>query len=350
MIRFAGFVFLLLFQISLYGQKEIKLRNPSFEDEPAAGKTPKGWVNCGVEGESEPDIQPKAMPGVNKRPAEGKTYLGMVTRDNDSWESVGQKLPKALKAGQCYSFSIQLSKSDYYLSRSRVSGNVANYNIPVRLLIWGGNDPCEKVELLASTELIPHAIWREYTFQFNPTGTYKFISFEAYFQANYILPYGGNLLLDDASFIQEGCTIDSVFTLDSPIETIQLYQPTNIEELRSFLLKEGPSVQFQADESTLEIDRYRLETSTNLLVQNKQLHQIVAAVKRIPDARLIIAVKGRFSSIEKQRKTNLEKAIRTLGGDSKQFEVQIFDPKEAKETWLWPPARKTLLMRLEAKN
>jgi len=328
-------------------QKNIKLKNPSFEDTPSAAKTPKGWINCGVEGESAPDIQPQAMPGIKKKASDGKTYLGMVTRDNDTWEAVGQKLSKPLKAGYCYSFSIELSRSDFYLSRSRVTGNVANYNIPVRFLVWAGNTPCEKTELLASTALIANIPWRTYEFNLEPKGDYKFINFEAYFDAHYILPYGGNLLLDNASTIRVGCTIDATLQLESPLDTLPKYSVPHQDSLKSFIQDIGPRIDFQADEASLILHRYKRAEEAAIQIQNKYMEVVVQTLKKHPEAKLIIAIRGRFVDIERNRKTNLERAIAALGGTSKQFEVQLFDPKKKDVNWLWKPYKRNLLMRLE---
>ena len=60
----------------------IILDNPSFEDAPAHYRTPKGWDNCGFEGESPPDVQPSGEFGVEKKAAHGRTCLGLVVRDN----------------------------------------------------------------------------------------------------------------------------------------------------------------------------------------------------------------------------------------------------------------------------
>ncbi len=61
----------------------IELANPSFEDTPSSSFTPKFWRNCGFAEESPPDIQPGTMT-VTQPAHDGKTYLGMVVRDNNN--------------------------------------------------------------------------------------------------------------------------------------------------------------------------------------------------------------------------------------------------------------------------
>ncbi|HJW29839.1 MAG TPA: hypothetical protein VJ508_11440, partial [Saprospiraceae bacterium] len=94
-----------------WSQEVIKLDNPSFEDIPRAGtfSTPaiKGWFDCGqanFPSETPPDIHPVATPAweVSKEAYDGATFLGMVTRDNDSWESLSQALSSPILGGTCY--------------------------------------------------------------------------------------------------------------------------------------------------------------------------------------------------------------------------------------------------------
>ena len=87
----------------LQAQEEpIKLTNPSFEDLPHHSKPPRGWIDCGFDGETPVDVQPNGTFSVTKPAAEGNTYIGMVVRDNDTWEAVSQRLSRPLQAGQCY--------------------------------------------------------------------------------------------------------------------------------------------------------------------------------------------------------------------------------------------------------
>ena len=85
-------LFVLFIPISMLGQESseiIQLINPSFEDMPRHSKAPRAWSDCGFKGESAPDIQPSGIFSVTKPAADGNTYLGLVVRDNDTWESVG---------------------------------------------------------------------------------------------------------------------------------------------------------------------------------------------------------------------------------------------------------------------
>lgn len=181
----------------------IMLNNPSFEDAPATGRPPSGWFNCGFAGESPPDVQPGSF-SVSRKAQHGNTYLGMVVRDNESWEKVGQQLSSPLLRGKCYEMTIQLCHSDTYWSMSQMTRRSTNYDTPVVLRVWGGNGYCILTEQLAETSPIDHTDWRAYTLKLSPMlSNYTHITFEAYYKKGSLFAYNGNLLSDNASYIRE---------------------------------------------------------------------------------------------------------------------------------------------------
>src|SRR6478736_1737392 len=100
------------FSENIFGQVTINLKNPSFEDNPRMGGLPSldinGWSDCGLfrfPGASPPDILPTANHdwGVDMEAMDGKTYLNLVVREDDSWEYVSQKLKTSLDPAKCYS-------------------------------------------------------------------------------------------------------------------------------------------------------------------------------------------------------------------------------------------------------
>ncbi len=187
---------------ALLSQQIITLRNPSFEDLPRCCKAPQGWEPCGKEGLNTPDVQPGYF-NVNLAPLNGNTYIGMVTRDNDSWESIAQLLNHKLQSGKRYWFSIFLAQSPQLISQSRLTGQGANYTEPIKLRIWGGNNYCHKSELLAETPLIDHNHWKKYEFVFEPGKDHHAITFEAFYKTPSLAPYNGHLLMDHCSAIME---------------------------------------------------------------------------------------------------------------------------------------------------
>jgi len=181
--------------------QEIKLNNPSFEDAPRHSAIPYGWKDCGDINESPPDIQPGHFK-VTQKAKGGKTFLGLVTRDNDTWEGISQRLSRTLKSGECYKFSVHLAKAEKYISPSKITFEEENFKEAVRLRIWGGNSHCDKKDLLGETSPIAHSTWKKYDFEFTPKSAYNYIFIEAYYKKKALFPYNGNLLIDELSSIR----------------------------------------------------------------------------------------------------------------------------------------------------
>lgn len=188
-----------VFAVALGAQAQtIKLNNASFEDLPMHSTTPYGWSNCGDPIESPPDIQPGqfevTLPAQN-----GRTYLGLVVRDNNTWEGVSQRLSSPMKGGECYDFSVSLAKAARYVSLSKSTKEKANFNEPARLKIWGGNGNCSRMELLAVTKPVDNTSWETYSVKLKPSRTYSYLFLEAIYKEGTVFPYNGNLLIDNCS-------------------------------------------------------------------------------------------------------------------------------------------------------
>jgi len=197
-------------------QEEIPLVNPSFEGTPAAGTNYRafllgGWFDCApyyFKGQTPPDVQPGTMEffDVTTKPQDGKTYLGMVTRQNETWELVSQRLIEPLEKSNCYSFEIELARSNTYFSQLLNQTDTTkryNFNKPIVLRIWGGRNVYEKRELLAESPIIAHTEWRNYRFEFNVNQQHDYLILEAFYKTPTLLPYNGNILLDNASVIRQ---------------------------------------------------------------------------------------------------------------------------------------------------
>jgi hypothetical protein len=204
MIKYTIFFFL-FFLTKVEAQQIIELKNPSLEGLSASGETPKGWQSWGFRNESDPDIQPNQF-GVAKEAHRGYTYVGMVVRDNDTYESIGQNLPyeNRLMKGKKYKMSLYLAKALYYNSRSSTTGRKDGYVEPVILKIWGRNNKTKKKELLAKSTPIEKEYWDIFIPTFCPkTDDFDIIIFEAYYRDGTKEPYNGNLLIDNLSEIKE---------------------------------------------------------------------------------------------------------------------------------------------------
>ncbi|HNE27584.1 MAG TPA: hypothetical protein PKL15_06900 [Saprospiraceae bacterium] len=180
---------LLVSWLNIQPDSKIYFTNPSFEDTPRESASPEGWQSTSAL--STPDILPGPW-GVQHPPQEGKTCLGLVSREDGTTEDVTQALPGMLKANTCYTFTMYLSHAKRY----------AGYNLPVRLRIWGAAGRNGREQLLASSPLIDHEDWRVYKFQFVPSHDMRVITFEAYYGPGVFKPYKGNILLDNCSYIE----------------------------------------------------------------------------------------------------------------------------------------------------
>ncbi len=182
------FTLCLLFSSTSHAQ--ISLDNPSFEGEAQDATMPMGWLEC--KDGTTPDILPGHW-GVYTEPSDGDTFMGLITRDNGEWESVGQRLSQPMKSGMCYSVKIDLAHSNTY----------SGYNQPVCLRIWGGKNRCGRSQLLATSEVVSHTDWVTYEFFLNPKSQVNYIILEAYFPGNHIKKgHKGNILIDNCSEIE----------------------------------------------------------------------------------------------------------------------------------------------------
>jgi hypothetical protein len=211
--RLVFFSVLIFCSIIASGQDTIYLRNPSFEDIPRIGTSHspriKGWDDCGASKfptESPPDIHPTDYGafGVKEQANDGHSYLGLVTRYDQTYESVSQLLSKEMLAGKCYTINVSLMLSPKYDSPTRRSPGpqTENFSNAVILRIWGGRYSCDEYDLLAQSKPVDNYNWQNYLLTFRPKQNVNSITFEAFF-INNIEFYNGHLLLDNLSPIIE---------------------------------------------------------------------------------------------------------------------------------------------------
>lgn len=193
---------LLLFSLLFFGAlpAQVSLDNASFEGEAQDATVPIGWHAC--EPGSTPDILPGSW-GVYNEPIDGETYMGLITRQDGTWESVGQRLSAPIEPRECYIFSAHLAHSKTY----------ANYNKPIKLKVWGGATSCGKDVLLAETEYIKHADWKKYEFRFISDQSLNYLILEAHYMDGIYFHYNGNVLIDNCSEIRACRRADLVVPL-----------------------------------------------------------------------------------------------------------------------------------------
>ena len=268
MTRLLHTTFFLAISIILFSQdEEILLSNPSFEDIPHQGVSTldpgiRGWYDCGAiqfPAESPPDIHP--VPShlynpdsywqVTRVAQHGDTYLGLVVRDNDSWESVSQRMPAALYAGTCYEVSLQLVKSEKYISGSKElknkynSNQLVNYTEPTVLRIWGGTGVCGRQEILAESRPVSNIKWEEHTFKLEPSREYNYITLEAFYEVPVLFAYNGHILIDNISSIKAvPCNDELSVAPEKPKkQTVKKPKP-RLKQQQPVLGQSSPSVTF----------------------------------------------------------------------------------------------------------
>ncbi len=176
-----GIIFFLC-PISTYAQS---WANPSFEGTPQEAFIPVGWTPCSPA--TTPDIFPGVW-GVNRDPANGSSYVGLITRSDGSNESIGQRVPINLEKGKCYTMSFYLASSDSY----------AGFNEPIKCRVWLGRNSCQPQQLIFESNLLKDPNWKKETIRFIPEKNHRFLIFEA----GYPSPSQstrGNILLDGLS-------------------------------------------------------------------------------------------------------------------------------------------------------
>lgn len=168
------------FHLTLCAQ--LFLDNASFEGKPQDATTPVGWLAC--EQGTTPDILPGPW-GVYQEASDGDTYVGLITRDDGTWESIGQRLKKMLQPKDCYTFNLDLAHSSTY----------SGYNAPIRLRIWGGPSRCSKGQLLYESDFIKNSDWETHEVQFYVKQPINYILIEAYYKEGRF-SHRGNILID----------------------------------------------------------------------------------------------------------------------------------------------------------
>ncbi len=325
-MRIFTYLFIFFFgalSANVKAQDTIRIDNPSFEDVPRLGSLdgfrrttlPIPWYDCGVfnfPDQTPPDIHPNNYFKVNKEPSEGRTYLGMVARDDDTQESISQRLQGVLEAGKCYRFSVDLCRSENYVSpnpdpEDRLDDKKFKfYTKPIVLRIYGGSGICYPAISLAESEEVKNTEWKRYEFEFTPQQNVRYITFEAFYKTPTLMAYNGNLLVDNMSdIIQIPCPgEESLALVDVPepeknlpahkrkkkkpkkeevvenstkVEKAEKPKKKILAELDRKNLKKGQTIRidklyFKADSTNVEPESYEvLEEIYNFLKANEDI-------------------------------------------------------------------------------
>ena len=180
---FRFFLSLILTIIVGNSQAQITVLNASFEDEPSDATTPQGWMPC--DDMTTPDILPGFW-GVYNEPSHGETYVGIITRENGTFESFGQRLNATIRPNSCYQTEIDLAHSIIY----------SGYNKPVKLRVYLGSSICSRDQLIYESPFIEHMNWKTYKIKFQADALYDYIILEAYYK-DAPFSHKGNILMDN---------------------------------------------------------------------------------------------------------------------------------------------------------
>jgi outer membrane protein OmpA-like peptidoglycan-associated protein len=259
----------------------ILLNNPSFEDVPHPGtfetKGIRYWTDCGrinFPNETPPDLHSAYSRHFEHaaEPSDGDTYVGMVSRSNDTYESISQRLSTALEPDQCYEFTIDLRRSNRYMSAMKEnSARLFNYNEPIILYIYGGTGVCGDQEILAESDYVKNTDWKTYTFKFRPTKRLRYITFEVSYKRPTMFPYNGNILVDNAgAIVQVPCPGEEEIA-EVEEEIIPPHKrrkktppPPAIEKEEAAVVEAAPPKK----ESILKLDRKKLTKGQVIEIKN----------------------------------------------------------------------------------
>ena len=170
-----------------FASAQSTLSNPSFEDQRADATMPSGWWSC--EKGTTPDILPDFW-GVYNLPRHGQSYVGLITREDGSFEAIGQRLSSTLEKGQCYEMRLYLSHSKVY----------AGYNTPIRLSIYLGEKKCGMDQLVFQSKIMGEEAWQLQELTFKPKSAgMKYVTLVANDDGRHI---NGNILIDHISDIR----------------------------------------------------------------------------------------------------------------------------------------------------
>ncbi len=313
---------------------QVDFINPSFESIIIAAQNKAAeWDDCGFAGETPADIQP-GLYGCTLPPQQGKHYMGLVARDNNTFEAIYQNLTKPLKAGVCYRISIYLAKSSQYNSISRLTGAEENYMRPLKLTIWGtllkvGSECSFKPEdWLAESLPIHNDTWRKYTFYIQPP---KDVS-SLIFSVNHVVekPYNGNLLIDNISAIEPVNCTD--LRLVSGGQKGAFLAMMRVSEVIS---EHAPKMIFGKKNARLKADKHEdINPESGIKnSRNTAFDQLLAFFEQVQTYKLIIRVKAN-KELSKQRIAFLYSYIfKNSTLKAQRVEIKPYTPRD--EAYFW---------------
>lgn len=328
----------------------VPLNNPSFEGRPKHSQTPPGWKNWGFAGESPPDIQPNYEFGKQIAPIDGRTYLGMVARDNGTWEGVGQKLSNPLLPGRFYQIRFFVAKPVNYISLSRkYPGKQVNYDNPVHLAVLGkAKKGQERPIVLCETPRIEHSHWVVKILPFSPPDTIYSLGLAA-LPAPANQPYNGSILVDQLQLSEISPTRFEALAVETgqppapPLFIEPDPPPPGPKPDEESMPPAVPSHYSPQDsllfQVTLKLDfeMGRLEEPSRTLLSETLLPQILEPARAINSkAKLCFAVHPRYTFAQEKIRS-LRFALQQAGFPEESCEVILWRKRHRELEWLAGP-------------
>lgn len=285
----------LLLQIG-YSQGIIEIENPSYEGIPSHSTVADEWGFCTFESQSPPDIQPGFF-GVNNHEAfDGRTYAGIVTRADGTFEMLRTKLREPLVKGTCYSWNFYISQSPNYLSISRKTLKEELFISPVNVVIYGAKTvSCKSMEPLVSVENIKRLDqWKPYNFIFTAQENYKYLVIAVH-PVKHDNPVNGHVLID-------------YFTPLIPVDC-ETHKPKNIIVKKSEILLKNINTKKQEEKLKELIEKvdfndltkkgylkyqFYLEDKSKLIYDNLYFNELMKAFPKESGKEIIMIGKEEF--------------------------------------------------------
>ncbi len=307
----------------------ITLVNPSFEDEPRHSKPPLGWYFCGQPGETPPDIHPTGVYGVEQEAISGRTYAGMVVRDNHTWEALGQQLTMPMVPGQCYRLTVYLCRSANYTSISRSDNQLTDFTTPIRLRVWGGAYNCQRDQLLAVSEPVGNDDWQQATLYLQPQASFRHLILEAFYADEGMQSQNGNILIDGLSPLVPVDCRNREPLVDLPV--FDAPQVATQQEWYDLIRREAPAIRFTINNADVE-RQYFQTTEGHSIQENLHLYRIAKTLGQ-PGRTLLIVVKSSSSSLAEHRAAILTRAFHQLEMTENEVRVRTFRSRDKKIKW-----------------
>jgi len=335
------------------------LKNASFEGKAELAVVPKDWIYQGFPGETPPDLLPyrgnyayvtmsdDGKPtvhstewgfGVDLQPAHGDTFLGMVTRDNETWESLAQELSSPLTPDTCYQFRLQLASSADYHSLSRSFETPQNYSYPTRLVIHSVDQRGDILELLGATPAVDHPVWRPYTLIFRPAGPVQTLKLSAWYATDSIT--AGNVLVDAIRPIAP-CSC-SATDLVPEFDTLAFSIPPRTAQRRQLVHTLTQGITFGTDGQPPPPEIFRHPAFPRAIHQNRVWFMLELLLRQGPQT-IDLAIRAEEKKTYRQMKRWVEKRLEALP----YLTVASITRYRMKnqEDWLTPPPERGLTIR-----